>query len=143
MIWGDFINQLRALHVDFLDAFQIHHSVCSHDVELNANGFPFPNDAGDFDDWIPNRYPPELEESLELHAVERALIEGPLMPIQMVELKEIDWKALESAILALEKDWLEKNRLFTPEHFDFVCKNLSARFVQLHRKSGRFALKAI
>jgi hypothetical protein len=143
MIWGEFINQLRALHVDFLDEFQIHHSVCAHDVELSSAGFPYPKDAGDFDEWTPVRHAPQLEESLELHSVERVLIEGPLMPIQTVDLKDVDWSALETAILGLEKQWLEKNRLFTAEHFEFIRKNLSARFVQLQRRSGRFALKAI
>jgi hypothetical protein len=143
MIWGEFINQLRALHVDFLDEFQIHHSVCTHDVELTSSDFPYPKDAGDFDEWTPVRHAPQLEESLELHSVERALIEGPLMPIQTVDLKDVDWGTLESAILGLEKQWLEKNRLFTPDHFEFIRKNLGARFVQLQRRSGRFALKAI
>jgi hypothetical protein len=143
MIWGEFINQLRCLHVDFSDAFRIHASVFTHDVELDSQAFPYPSEAEDFGDWNPPRFDPALEESLELHPVERVLMEGPLLPIHDLNLKEQDWAALQGAILALEKQWLEKNKLFTAEHFDFIEKNLGARFIQLQRRSGRFALKAI
>jgi len=143
MIWGEFINQLRCLHVDFIEAFRVHPSVFSHDVELSVHTFPYPKDADDFGDWNPPRFEPALEESLELHPVERVLMEGPLLPIHELKLNDQDWSALQAAILALEKEWLTKNKLHTPEHLEFIEKNLGARFVQLQRRSGRFALKAI
>jgi hypothetical protein len=143
MIWGDFINHIRTMHAECIEAFGIHPSVFSHDIELNSGAFPFPAEGDDFGEWDGAEFPSAIQEALELHPVERVLMEGQLMPIHEIKIREHDWAPLQQAILELEKDWLQKTKLFTPEKFSFVEKNLGARFVQLQRRAGRFSLKAI
>ena len=144
MIWGELINQIRNLHLELLDQFSILPIIFTRDIELNTTGFPFPSFADDFDEWEQPALPNKILEALEFHSVERALLEGPLLPIQKVVMNEESWDILFQAILQLEKEWLEKSKIFTPEKLSFIEQNLRAKFLQLRRRnSGRFGLKAV
>lgn len=143
MIWGDFINQIRSLHLELMEQFSIQPAQFTADIELQSSGFPFPETGEDFGDWDPPAQPDRIQEALEFHPVERAMVEGPLLPIQEVIVKKEDWERLYQAILGLEKEWLVKSKISNPEASAFVEQNLKAKFLQLQRRSGNFGLKAI
>lgn len=143
MIWGEFVTQIRNLHFELLDQFSLQPAQFTADIELTTDGFPFPESADDFGEWDPPEMPEKIQEALEFHSVERALLEGPLLPIHQVVITNDSWETLFQAIFKLEKEWFEKTRLGTPEKISFVEQTLRAKFLQLQRRSGRFGLKAI
>ncbi len=143
MIWGELINQIRTLHLELLDQYSIQPILFTADVELSTENFPFPASDDDYGDWEPIALPEKIAEALEFHPVERALLEGTLLPIQEVMMKNEDWEPLYQAILQLEKEWLMKANLFSPEKLTFIEQNLRAKFIQLQRRSMRSGLRAI
>ena len=143
MIWGEFINQIRNLHLELLDQFSIQPALFTGDVELQSEGFPFPEAGDDFGEWETPALPEKIMEALEFHPVERVLLEGPLMPIQEVVIHADQWEKLFQAVMNLEKEWLTKTKLVSPEKLSFIEQNLRAKFLQLQRRSGRFGLKAL
>jgi hypothetical protein len=86
MIWGDFINQIRLLHSELLDHFQIQPTRFTADIELNSISFPFPESTGEYGEWETPVFPEKIMEALEFHPVERVLLEGPLLPIQEISI---------------------------------------------------------
>jgi hypothetical protein len=142
MIWGEIVNQVRNLHADFLDEFHPQTKSFSS-VELEADSFPYPADSGEYGEWEPSPNSHVQMEVLELHPVERVLLEGPLLPIQEVKLQGSEWNLLEQAILELEMQFLQKTKLHQPEQKEFIQKKLHARFMQLQRHSGQLTLKAL
>jgi hypothetical protein len=143
MIWGQVINSVRSLHLELLDHFAIPPAQFNTDVELSTEGFPFPIAGENFEEWETVVLPDKIQEALELHAVERALIEGPLLPIQEIIIKDEEWEPLILAILRLEKEWLGKIKLHQEDKYSFIEKNLRAKFLQLQKRAGRFSLKAV
>lgn len=143
MIWGDLINQLRMLHLELMDRFAIQPRAFLQDVELNADDFPFPEATEEFGEWNPPFLPEKIEESIEFHPVERVLMEGPLMPIQEVQLAPPQWDSLYSALLRLEREWLTKTKLHSPEKFEWLEQNLHSRISQLKKRSGAVGLKVV
>jgi len=143
MIWGEFVSQIRSLHADFIEHFQLKPAHILAPAELHADHFPYPADAGDYGEWNAPEFPEPMNEALELHPVERVLLEGPLLPIQEVTIENHQWSELQSSILELEKEFLRQTRMNQPEKIDFIEKNLNARFMQLQRRAGRLTLKAL
>ena len=134
MIWGEIINQVRNLHLELLDQFSIQPILFTGDIELNTSKFPFPPAGDDFGEWEQAPLPQKIIEALEYHSVERALLEGPLLPIQEVVMNEENWDALFQAILTLENEWLVKTKLSSPEKTTFIEQNLRAKLLPLRRK---------
>lgn len=143
MIWGEFVSQIRSLHADFIEQFQLKPAQILAPAELNSEPFPYPANAEDYGEWNPPEFPEPMNEALELHPVERVLLEGPLLPIQEVKIENHQWTDLQNAILDLEKEFLRQTRMNQPEKIDFIEKNLNARFMQLQRRAGRLTLKAL
>ena len=147
MIWGDVINSVRSLHLEFLDQYSIHAAAFStafkSDVELTTDAFPFPTVGENFEEWETPPLPEKIQEALEFHSVERALVEGPLLPIQEIVLKNDEWDSLLNAILKLEKEWLTKTKLDTDDKYSFLEKNLQAKFIQLRRRHSAVGLRAV
>jgi hypothetical protein len=143
MIWGEFINQIRNLHLELLDQFSIQPITFTGDVELQSEGFPFPETGDDFGEWETPVLPEKILEALEFHPVERVLLEGPIMPIQEVLINPDQWESLYQAVMKLEKEWLTKTKLLSPDKLIFIEQNLRAKFLQLQRRSGRFGLKSL
>ncbi len=129
MIWGDFIRLLRELHEEMFSYLKIPHSAAEADVTLDASAFPFPRSRNDFSDeeWFGH--------DLELHPVERVLLEGPLLPIERVELTAEAMQALHQAILALEKDWLTQTRRLNAESEKFLESTLQTKWARLRPPS--------
>jgi hypothetical protein len=142
MIWGEIINTVRNLHAEFFEAFRPQWKDYSP-VELNSDSFPYPAETGDYGEWEPPIFPESMMELLELHPVERVLLEGPLLPIQEVTIEAPQWIQIQNAILQLEKQFLQQMKYHQPEKSEFIEKNLHARFMQLQRRSGHQTLKAL
>jgi|GEM_PF-3391133 len=148
MIWGEVLNAVRGLHLEQVDAFRIAPQMLSRDVELeSAKGFPFPESTECFEEWEWISIPEALVHSLELHPVERALIEGPLLPIEGILIRdETQWQKLGDAILNLEKEWLEKSVPASERTTDRMAQveaSLKARWLKLLPRTGLKRLKAV
>lgn len=143
MIWGEFINQIRVLHSEFLDHFPIQPASFTADVELSSEFFPFPESTGEFGEWDPPAFPEKILEALEFHPVERVLLEGPLLPIQEVSLHHENWDQIFKAILRLEIEWMTKAKIHSEDKQLFIETTLRSKFLQLQRRSGGFGLKAV
>lgn len=119
MIWGEFINLVRSTHRDFIAEFRVSPKAVLPDPEWEPQ-IPFPEAIDDFDEWNELALSPELQDTLPLHPVERAFVEGPLLPIQRVKFhskKEVE--TLCESFLKLELEWLESQNLKTPERVQF------------------------
>lgn len=144
MIWGELITQIRNLHLELLDQYSLQPTCFSQDMELQAEGFPYPASNGEYGDWEPTEIPAKIAEALEFHAVERVLLEGPLLPIQEVNISSDHWEPLYQAIFKLEVEWLQKAKLSSPDKLTFIEQSLRAKFLSLRRKhSGHSGLKLI
>lgn len=143
MIWGDFINQIRNLHLELLDRYEIKPSSFTVDVELNVSNFPFPTAGDDYGEWETPQLPEKIMEAIEFHPIERVLLEGPLLPIQEVLISTQQWNLLFQAMMKLENEWLNKMKIDSPERITFIEQNLRAKFIQLQKRSGHFGLKSI
>lgn len=110
VLWGDIIHELRQFHLDLIQLDPKIATPHSPDYTLYSNAFPFPESSGDYDDWSTQELPQHLERWIEFHPVERALLEGPLLPIQ-----KVFWPTPESfsqfcsALLELEQTWSKEH----------------------------------
>ena len=144
MIWGQVINSVRSVHLELLDQYSIIPTLLSADLELSSDEFPFPAAGDEFDDWETLPISEKIQEALEFHAVERVLIEGPLLPIQEVILNDQEWDKLFRAIVLLETQWLKLTKLFSDEKVLFIENSLRSKFNQLKEKRPkRFGLKIV
>jgi hypothetical protein len=144
MIWGEIVNSVRRIHFDFLNEFGIDPRLCLKDVPLTTEGFPYPEQIDDFDEWNEYIPSPEVEDILPLHPVERILIEGPLLPIQKVAFhskSEVD--VLFASLLGLQKEWCEKLNITSPERFHFLERYSASNALKISTRLGFFKLNAI
>jgi hypothetical protein len=145
MIWGEVVNAVRSLHLEMMDQFQIQPRTYAQDIELiGARDITFPDSSENFEEWDWPEIPPGIQEALELHPVERALLEGPLLPIESVKIiDEAHLESLLQTVIALEKEWLEKARIHSPEKFLFIEQSLKLKWLKLQTRAGLKRLKAV
>lgn len=145
MIWGEFVNAVRSLHLDLLDQFQIQPKSFLQDIELeSAKNFPFPESTENFDEWEWITLPPAIQDALEMHSVERTLLEGSLLPIEGIRIQNVaQMQALYDAVFALEIEWLEKARLSSPDKTLFIEQSLKLKWLKLQTRAGLNRLKAV
>jgi hypothetical protein len=137
MIWGEVINSIRKLHLDLIQEFSIAPKLYTADIELPAGLISFPEPVDDFDEWEEFPLPQELQDLVPLHPVERALIEGPLLPIQLVRFRSRrEIENLFSAISALEKSWLEKSGVGSPDKVQFIETFCSVQALKTAVRAG-------
>ncbi len=137
MIWGEVINCVRTLHLDLMNEFAVDSRLFSKDLELKAASIPFPEAIDDFDEWLEPILPESLQDVIPLHPVERALIEGPLLPIQKVSFNtKSDVDALFAAIIACEKEWCEKNGVSTPAKMQFIENYFVVQALKISVRAG-------
>ncbi len=142
MIWGEIINPVRKLHLDLARDFSVPAALFSKDVELLSAAIPFPEAIDDFDEWDEIPLPPALQDLVPLHPVERALLEGPLLPIQHVRFASVGGiEELMAAILTLEKEWLHHHRVFTEDKAGFLVNFAAATSLKLSVRAGFGKLK--
>ena len=145
MIWGEVVNAVRSLHLEMMEQFQIQPKLFQTDFELESSKrLVFPNSTGDFEEWEWITLPDAIQEALELHSVERALVEGPLMPIEQVKIQNQDeMNALYDSVLRLEKEWLEQARISSPDKILFIEQSLKIKWLKLQGRAGLNRLKAV
>lgn len=144
MIWGEIVNTVRQFHCDFFQEFHLDPRLCTKETELNTADFPYPTQVDDFDEWNEFIPPPEWEDILPLHPVERILVEGPLLPIQKLEFhskSEVD--VLFAAILSLHKEWCLAHKLSTPERILFLEKRCVANALKIATRLGYLKLNSV
>jgi hypothetical protein len=142
MIWGEIINSVRKIHLDLIEECSVPVSLTSRDVELNTSSLPFPEAIDDYDEWEELSLPKELQDLIPLHAVERALIEGPLLPIQHIRFHSfLEVERLFASILTLEKEWLQKSKLLTPDKVHFLENACAVGALKISVRSGFQKLK--
>ena len=144
MIWGELINGIRNLHFEFLNQFELPVQVFLKEVELTRENFPYPPSAHEFGDWEPAHFPASINDGLEMHPVERVLLEGPLLPLEQVVLKsETQSSELFIAILNLEVEWIQKVGIFTPEKQNFFEQTIKNLRIRIQAKAGIGRLKSV
>ncbi len=144
MIWGDIINPVRKLHLDLAREFSIPPSLFAKDIELDPSGIPFPEVVDDFDEWQEIPLPPEMQDLIPLHPVERTLLEGPLLPIQLVRFSSAAAvERLFAAILLLEKEWLRQHRILTPDKIRFLENFSAATALKISIRAGFQKIKPV
>jgi hypothetical protein len=145
MIWGEIINATRRLHQDFLDYSHTPLKTFIQDQTLPSSaGFPFPEAAIDYADWEPVEFAnSEIQEALELHPVERVLLEGPILPIQMVSMNAKLLDNIYLRILKLETEWCQSVQLDTDLNFQFIEQTFAKRWLKVRTKAGFNSLKAV
>jgi hypothetical protein len=137
MIWGEVINSIRKLHLDLIQVFSLSPKLYSADIELPPALIGFPEALDDFDEWDELPLPPELQDLVPLHPVERALIEGPLLPIQLVRFRSRrEIESLFSSITTLEKSWLEKSGAGSPDKIHFIETFCSVQALKTAVRAG-------
>ena len=143
--WGEIVLTLRGLHLDFFNFSEINFSTFTQNIELSGrSSFPFPTVTGEFQDWDWDDREPPLQEALEMHPVERVLLEGPLLPIEVIQIDSMmQLNQMENILLNLEREWLEKLNLFTEENWNFIVENLKQRWIRVRARSGVIRLKAV
>jgi len=142
MIWGEVINSVRRIHLDLVQECSVPAALVSKDAELTDAEIPFPEAVDDFDEWEEIAIPPELQDIIPLHPVERALIEGPVLPIQQVRfVSSAEIERLFASILVLEKDWLSKAKLLTPDRVRFLENAIAVQALKLSVRAGFRSLK--
>lgn len=112
MIWGEVVEEIRRFHLAL--AQQVPTLTArphSPEATLDPSLVPFPaaQDDGDaFDDWDPAPLEGKLGEWIEFHPVERALLEGPLLPIQRIKFtNEAEYARFADAMVGLERAWIQ------------------------------------
>jgi hypothetical protein len=145
MIWGEVINAVRSLHLELIEQFQLPLKTLTQDLELeSAKNFIYPGSTENFEEWEWISLPEPVQEALELHPVERALIEGPLLPIECIRIRDhAEMQAIYEAVFALEKEWLEKARVTSPDKTLFIEHSLKLKWLKLQTRAGLNRLKAV
>ncbi|NDG85526.1 MAG: hypothetical protein EBX52_10910 [Proteobacteria bacterium] len=142
MIWGDVINAVRKIHLDLVQECSVPPALVSKDLELAPAEIPFPEAVDDFDEWEETPLPAELQDVIPLHSVERALVEGPVLPIQHVRfVSSSGIESLFASVLALEKDWLTRAKLLTPDRVRFLENAIAVQALKLSVRAGFRSLK--
>jgi len=137
MIWGEVINSIRQLHLDLVQEFSLDPALYTRDIEITPIPIPFPEYLDDFEEWDELSVPSELQDLLPLHPVERALIEGPLLPIQIIKFKNPrEIELLFAAVLGLEKSWLDQNKKLSPDKIKFMESFFSVQTLKLSVRAG-------
>ncbi len=137
MIWGEVVNSVRKLHLHLVQEHSLDPALYTRDISIDTTPLPFPDSIDDFDEWDEPQLPQDLQDLLPLHPVERALIEGPILPIQIIQFttpKEIE--SLLASILALEKEWMEKSGTFSNERMNATRDFLRAEGLKLLVRAG-------
>ena len=137
MIWGEIINAVRNLHRDLVEEFSVPPALYAADQELKIGLLPFPEALDDFDEWSEPAFPEPLSDLIPLHPVERALVEGPLLPIQKIRFgskSEID--SLFASIIGLEKEWFVKSGLGSPDKVQYLENYLVVQALKLSVRAG-------
>lgn len=108
--WGDIIQAVRSIHLDFYTHFPVEHPV-SFDLAQNVQkqqSFQFPEPASGEGTYVVTALPSAMEEWIEFHPVERFLLEGPRSPIELIDLgQEKNVHQLFNQILSLENHWID------------------------------------
>jgi hypothetical protein len=142
MIWGEIINSVRKIHLDLVQECSVPAALVSRDAELDPAGISFPESVDDFDEWEEIPLPVELQDVIPLHPVERALVEGPVLPIQHVRfVSAAEIERLFASILALEKDWLTRIASLTPDRVRFLENAIAVQALKLSVRAGFRSLK--
>jgi hypothetical protein len=137
MIWGDVINSIRRLHLHMTMDLGIDAALFTRDIGISNTEIPMPASVDDFEEWEEAALPADLIDLLPLHPVERALIEGPLLPIQIIRFESAAGiESLMASILALEEEWMEKSRTKSPERQHAVRDFLKAEGIKLGVRAG-------
>lgn len=115
MTWGTIIEIIRQIHLDFFRRFPY----LPRDLTL-VTRFEFPKTLGLDSEWDQIHFPPMIREEevsmLELHPVERVLLEGPLSPNEQIPWRrEADRALIWKQVLMLEREWLAQMQLTTVE----------------------------
>ena len=144
MTWGEVINGIRHLHFDFLNQFELPVQVFQKEVTLLSQNFPFPSSTQKFGEWEAASFPQSIADGLELHPIERVLLEGPILPIEIFSLQNTEqFNELYTAIFDLEKEWLLKTGLYEPSKVTFFEQNLKALQLRAQSKAGIGRLKVV
>ncbi|MBU6153849.1 MAG: hypothetical protein KGP28_06060 [Bdellovibrionales bacterium] len=137
MIWGDIVNSVRRLHLHLVQEHSVDPALFTRDITLSSSIIHFPGSVDDFEEWEETPLPPDLNDLLPLHPVERALIEGPLLPIQIIRFRNAGQiESLINEILALEQNWLESSGTFSTARMDAARAFLRAEGVRLIVRAG-------
>lgn len=144
MIWGEIINSVRNLHRDLAEEFHLPVELYSRDLELSPLALPFPEPLDDFDEWLEPQFPDPLGELIPLHPVERALIEGPLLPIQKINFpSKHDIDRLFAHLMSMEKEWMEKTGTSSPDKVQYVENFLVVQSLKLSVRAGFGKISAV
>ena len=142
MIWGEIINSVRKIHLDLIEECSVPSLLTARDIELESSKLPFPEAIDDYDEWEEFPLPKDLQDVIPLHAVERALIEGPLLPIQHIRFhSSTDVERLFASILTLEKEWLQKSKILTPDKVQFLENACAVGALKISVRAGFQKLK--
>jgi hypothetical protein len=137
MIWGEIINSVRKIHLDLIQDCSVPSVLSSRDVELDSESLPFPEAIDDYDEWEELPLPQDLQDIIPLHSVERALIEGPLLPIQHIRFHSaLEIERLFASILTLEKEWLQKSKILTPDKVQFLENACAVGALKISVRAG-------
>ncbi len=144
MIWGEVINSVRSLHLKLVQEFGLDPKHFLRDVDLNLSGIPFPESEDDFEEWSEFPLPESLTDVIPLHSVERALVEGPILPIQKVRFhSKNDVDMLFGAILRLEKEWMDKTKTTSADKLLFIENDCTLQALRVSAKAGLSKLSAV
>lgn len=107
MTWGVVIQELRRFHLSLLEQTPSLFVPHSPEFSLHTPESVFPKPTDDMEDWNEDELPEQIASWIEFHPVERALLEGPLLPIQKVSFSsESDFLHFVDAVIDLERRWL-------------------------------------
>jgi len=131
MIWGEVINAVRSLHLKMLDEYNWTPTFIGNEVKFSESKFHFPKSKGNFSDWHEKSIP----DALEMHAVERVLLEGPLLPVEQIAIQnESEATIIFKQILFLEREWLQKQNIHNSDTVSFLEKNWTNEWLPLQRQ---------
>jgi hypothetical protein len=137
MIWGELVNSVRNLHLHLVQDFAVDPALYTRDIPVAEVPIPFPESVDDFEEWEEPAVPADLQDLLPLHPVERVMIEGPVLPIQIIRFRNVrEIRSLFDAVLILEKEWLEKTGNFSNERIGAVRSFLKAEELKLSVRAG-------
>lgn len=127
LVWGDFINSIRQFHEEFWMKFPFP----KKQVTLFST-FHFPPTSGEQGDWYPWEPQWVQPEVIELHPVDRILMEGPIMPFEVVRLKTpTDVSFLVKQVHQLEREWLAEVGFLKPDSQAFLEQKMHELTQQL------------
>lgn len=136
MIWGEVVNEIRRFHLALAQQAPAILRPHSPDFTLDPQSIVFPDALDDMDDWDHEPIPLKLAEWVEFHPVERALLEGPILPIQHVRFtNEAHFGEFAEAVVQLEKNWIARATRQGEVPADWE-KELKSRLLRLQTRAG-------